>query len=393
MNTLPKHIVAILAARSLGQLSNRQQLELDVWLLENPENEKLLAYMDTVKRVPQDLTELSLYSSDDAWKKQLEKFSANAGSSSKPLAIKRLFTWASAVAAVLIVSFALYLFYGKEHEPVQEQVHLIKPGGNKATLTLANGEQIILSESESKVIVDTAIQYEDGNKANSDLRGSRITSFALNTPKGGQYRMRMPDGTEVWLNSETELKYRETEDARYVDLEGEAYFHVSTIKIGEEGGPVRKKPFFVSTRNQRIEVLGTQFNVKSFANDRTTATTLVEGSVDVKTEKQSLRLTPGEQALTSRGNTLKQKANLSSVLGWKQGEFIFSSESLLEITKQLERWYNVEFEWESKALASQRFEAMVSKNLEIREILTLLEITGKVKFKYKGNKILITKNK
>ncbi|WP_149527566.1 FecR family protein [Sphingobacterium hotanense] len=393
MNTLPKHIVAILAARSLGQLSNRQQLELDVWLLENPENEKLLAYMDIVKRVPQDLTELSLYSSDDAWKKQLEKFSANAGSSSKPLAIKRLFTWASAVAAVLIVSFALYLFYGKEHEPVQEQVHLIKPGGNKATLTLANGEQIILSESESKVIVDTAIQYEDGHKANSDLRGSRITSFALNTPKGGQYRMRMPDGTEVWLNSETELKYRETEDARYVDLEGEAYFHVSTIKIGEEGGPMRKKPFFVSTRNQRIEVLGTQFNVKSFANDRTTATTLVEGSVDVKTEKQSLRLTPGEQALTSRGNTLKQKANLSSVLGWKQGEFVFSSESLLEITKQLERWYNVEFEWESKALASQRFEAMVSKNLEIREILTLLEITGKVKFKYKGNKILITKNK
>ena len=156
---------------------------------------------------------------------------------------------------------------------------------------------------------------------------------------------------------------------------------------------MRKKPFFVSTRNQRIEVLGTQFNVKSFANDRTTATTLVEGSVDVKTEKQSLRLTPGEQALTSRGNTLKQKANLSSVLGWKQGEFVFSSESLLEITKQLERWYNVEFEWESKALASQRFEAMVSKNLEIREILTLLEITGKVKFKYKGNKILITKNK
>lgn len=312
------------------------------------------------------------------------------------------------VAAVLFVLFsaALLLFkkpvleQPKEAITAQQQTEtpVIKPGGNKATLTLTDGTVVALDDlsngeiaSKSGISVsktaDGQLVYKiDNSEAALINRKNGIIEYnTISTPRGGQYQINLPDGSKVWLNSESSLKFPTVllDEALRVELKGEAYFEIkSRIKNNV------KLAFIVVSetengRKQEVEVLGTHFNIKSYGNEATTKTTLLEGSVRV-TNLNSNRanlLSPGQQSIVNTKYTKIAQADLEEVMAWKKGNFMFNNLSLTDIMKQLERWYDVDINYDH--IPDSHYHGLISKNVTLSQVLEMLELTGDLKFKVK----------
>lgn len=266
--------------------------------------------------------------------------------------------YAAAVVLVLGIGGALYWTGVYELIPNRREmvatVADIPPGGNKATLTLADGRTIELNNSQKGIVLGQEITYTDGTNVLAP-HGAAIASdggqsepsdilnlVTLTTPKGGQYQIMLPDGTSVWLNAASSLQYSPHAVAgeRVVRLDGEAYFEVARDE---------KSPFKVITAGQVIEVLGTHFNVSSYADDPTVKTALVAGQVrvvDQATQEEAI-LKPGEYAV-SAGNAPMQvvKGDVSNAIAWKNGLFRFDNTDIETIMRQLSRWYDVEVVFE-----------------------------------------------
>lgn len=234
----------------------------------------------------------------------------------------------------------------------------VAPGGNKATLTLPDGETVNLNEMQSGIMVnDQELVYSDGTDVFP--RGDRgglednvstyvQSMYTLSTPKGGTYQVTLPDGSKVWLNAASVLKYPKefTDNERVVRLEGEAFFEVKKLT------KMSSVPFKVITRSQTIEVLGTQFNVSAYKDEPVPATTLVEGKVRLSvSEKQpslseSIVLSPGEQGFVSAEGVLKKaKVNVGEYTAWKDGVITMQGKSFSQLMRELGRWYNLEIEY------------------------------------------------
>src|SRR3546814_828802 len=194
------------------------------------------------------------------------------------------------------------------------------PGSNKAILVMENGGTVDLSEAQEGIIIGNRITYTDGTPVAGSANES-VSQLVLITPKGGTYRVTLSDGTKVWLNSASTLKYPSQFAAseRIVNLEGEAYFEVS-----------KGVPFKVLSHGQTVEVLGTQFNVSAYPEEQRVQTTLVEGAVQVAIENQSqpMRLQPGEQSTLINSRLKKSRADIASVIAWKEGLFHFNETEL-----------------------------------------------------------------
>lgn len=312
------------------------------------------------------------------------------------------------VAAVLFVlcSAALLLFkrpaleQPKETITAQQQIEapVIAPGGNKATLTLTDGTVVALDDlsngeiaSKSGISVsktaDGQLVYKiDNSETALENRKNGIIEYnTISTPRGGQYQINLPDGSKVWLNSETSLKFPTVllDEALRVELKGEAYFEIkSRIKNNI------KLAFIVVSetengRKQEVEVLGTHFNIKSYGNEATTKTTLLEGSVRV-TNLNSNRanlLSPGQQSIVNTKYTKIAQADLEEVMAWKKGNFMFNNLSLTDIMKQLERWYDVDVNYSH--VPDSHYHGLISKNVTLSQVLEMLELTGDLKFNVK----------
>lgn len=266
----------------------------------------------------------------------------------------------------------------------------IAPGGNKAILTLADGTTISLDDTNSGEIVK-----QGGMKITKTEKGLMYTVMAENhdknnttqfntisTPKGGQYQIILPDGTSVWLNAASSLKYPVvfTGKERRVELIGEAYFEVNSQRFSNGN----KIPFFVNTSGQTIEVLGTHFNVNAYLDEPSTKTTLLEGSVKIVplkgNTKKDIILEPGEQAtLNSNNNASISKVNTDNVIAWKNGLFQFQDSELEVVMRELSRWYNVKVEFEGEIPDIQLW-GKIYRNVNASEVLEILSYFG---FKYK----------
>ncbi|MCX2453827.1 DUF4974 domain-containing protein [Pedobacter sp. PLR] len=307
----------------------------------------------------------------------------------------------SAAAAILLVVGLSLFFYPQMNIPKtseipgQPQISTINPGGNKAVLTLGNGEQIVLNEasngvlaSQSGVIVKKVkngqlIYNIDQNPVLSD----GLAFHTITTPKGGQYQVTLPDGTAIWLNAATTIRFpaRFTGNERLVSLTGEAYFEVAKNK---------RMPFKVSTDQQVIEVLGTHFNINSYTDERNIKTTLLEGSVKVIAKVKSpaatsrmVVLKPGEQAVV--GADLKvRKADLEEVMAWKDNKFAFNSLPLEDIMRQLSRWYDVEIVYKGD-ISAKTFTGSISRYANVSQVLSMLELTTRVHFKIEERRIIV----
>lgn len=299
------------------------------------------------------------------------------------------------IAASLFMIIALgsyFLVHTNDVMPEQEQVSL-KPGSNKATLTLANGKQIILNETENgeiarqdhTVITKTA----DGKLVYDELASpneAAEVSTAFNTikiPRGGQYEVILPDGTKVWLNAESSLSYppKFHSKERIVDLKGEAYFEVSKDKA---------RPFIVHTTNQKVEVLGTHFNITAYDDDPSVKTTLLEGSVKVyPSESQNAKLLkPGQRSVLTAQSFIIENADLEEAIAWKNGIFLFNNENIKTALQKFARWYDVEIIYKGD-FSDINFGGSFSRFANLNESINVLESTNKLKCKIVGRRIYI----
>ena len=326
-----------------------------------------------------------------------------------PKKLKMQWAWAAAAVILLALGFGLYQYRAISSPGTQNFDHLtqndIKPGGNKAYLTLANGTKISLDDIQNGQIAEqggvSITKTANGQlvytaKNASTPLNSAIPQFnSIETPRGGQYQVNLPDGTKVWLNAGSSLRYPTAfaSKGREVVLNGEAYFEVA--KRTNKGERV---PFLVKTATQIVEVLGTHFNVNSYENESTTKTTLIEGSVKVKPtampdHKNELAkiLKPGEQSLLKGTSVKVAEVDTEEALAWKEGFFMFDNENLQSIMRKVSRWYDVEVEFQDKSALTKDFSGTVSRFANVSQVLKKIELTGSVHFKIEGRRIVVMK--
>jgi transmembrane sensor len=297
---------------------------------------------------------------------------------------------ASIAAAITVAVFGIWFFFATISGSDTTRTAGIKykddvlPGKNTATLTLANGENIQLSDAKDGVIINaSSLKYDDGTAIETGgiQEGN---SLAATTPRGGNYQVTLPDGSRVWMNADSRLVFpaKFSGKSREVSLEGEAYFEVAKDRI---------HPFIVKSRSQRIEVLGTHFNVNSYTDETAIKTTLLEGSVKVSDRNGSEAiLKPGEAAI-NRGNIRVEQVNTAEAVAWKDGNIAFREKTLEGIMRELSRWYDISVVYAADAPTNVTFTGVVSKTRNLSSVLEGMQTTGSVKFKIEGKTVTVTK--
>ncbi len=304
----------------------------------------------------------------------------------------RLWPKLAIAAAILLVAFgASFFFYTSE--PVTrhlEIAHDIAPGKIGATLTLANGKKIRLSDvANGEIIKESGISISkttDGQLVYQikAVKGNPNQTNTLTTARGETYMVMLPDQSKVWLNAASSLTYGialPSVGARKLKLSGEAYFEVAKDKI---------HPFIVESGKQQVEVLGTHFNVNAYPEEKIYRTTLLEGSVKVADGAQMSMLVPGNQAANADGNIKISNVDTDLAVAWKNNNFIFDRLDIKDIMRMIERWYDVEVIY-TEEFPSRTFWGSVSRFDNISKVLISLELTGNVHFEVKGRKIYVSR--
>ncbi|HEY0176858.1 MAG TPA: FecR domain-containing protein [Pedobacter sp.] len=314
----------------------------------------------------------------------------------------RIAVAASLLLAVLVTLF--YLDHSFEPSMTSRYKNDVGPGKQTAVLVLSNGKRIDLSAVKNGTLTEeagiTVNKAGDGRLVYQVKEGKSNTGVTayntIETPRGGQYQVNLPDGTSVWLNASSSLRFptRFAGESRRVELSGEGYFEVAKVsrtKGSKPGMQQERVPFLVVTKKQQVEVLGTHFNINSYADEALTKTTLLEGAVKVRelgNSKERL-LAPGQQAVL-KGTSLQVTAVDPEVaVAWKNGLFMFDKENLQTIMRQLSRWYNVDVVYEDGVDPDQVFAGSISKFKNVSQALEILELTKTVKFKIEGRRITV----
>ncbi|TDG36710.1 FecR family protein [Pedobacter changchengzhani] len=360
--------------------------------------ERYYHYLDKVEQQ-------SIENDDQKLAFEEENFNVILNNISSAKAPKKLFIYRYTAAAVVLLSLigvSLYLILNPSAEKVEIQSAKNKPldvlpGTNKAVLTLGNGSKVVLDGKTASNLSD-----RDGLKISKTNNGQLvytiteakqvqnkvIASNTIQTPRGGQYQVVLPDGSKVWLNAASSLTYPEifVGKERKVKLTGEAYFEVAKNK---------NMPFIVNTQSQNVEVLGTHFNINSYMDEQTIKTTLLEGSVKVSNNQFIQILKPGDQSIAgANGNAaikLVHNVDTDDETAWKNGQFSFNNASLKTILNQLERWYDVKIDY--SAIPQKRYNGMVPKKANLSQVLNMLELTGNIKFQIEeGRKLKVIEN-
>lgn len=316
-------------------------------------------------------------------------------SEDKPAISARLFRfpyhWVAAAAILLLISIASYLAVDK-YKKVEEITTVIKPGTDKAILIQEDGSSIELDgnlkEDEVLALNPTIKSVSEGeivyNK--SDEENQKAGTNILRVPKGGQYRIVLPDGTVAWLNSNSELKFPSAFDqnTREVELKGEAYFEVISYN--------KKWPFIVKSLGQKIEVLGTKFNVSAYHDDGFIKTSLLEGKVKVINEasQQTVILKPGQEAaLNINSNHMRvYSSEVEEAIAWKEGLFVFNNEDIHGAMSKISRWYDVDVIYKGDIKAKALW-GTASRTDKLESLLKTLQATGVAKFKIEGRRIIV----
>jgi transmembrane sensor len=389
-------IAQLIAKHGREELSDREKIILQNWLQANEANAILFEKLTTTDISDEPQPIISAEDKCEAWK----NIAAQTGFKPKTSPVVLIKRWGSYAAAFLIplaigVTLSNHTSKGKKKGTPNTAFHQndLMPGGNKAILTLANGSKIILDNAAKGKIASQAStiisKTGDGELVYTapDLVAAPIHNIiatnTISTPRGGQYEIVLPDGTKVWLNSASSLKYPTVfaGSERNVELSGEAYFEVAKNAA---------KPFFVKTLTQTVEVLGTHFNINSYADEKSVKTTLLEGSVKITGtyNKATVKLSPGQQAVNAAGsiNTIAN-ADIDEAMAWKNGKFLFKNTDLHAIMRQLSRWYNVDVDYQG-TIAERHYDGRISRNVPVSQIFTILKTSG-LNFTIDGGKIIV----
>lgn len=305
--------------------------------------------------------------------------------------MRRIFSYA---AALLLFSLsATWVFYAsrpdKELKMASDaKTRDVEPGGNQAMLTLADGRQINLSETQLGIVVgQKGIMYEEDAQELVGLEADAVVPLELSVPRGSTYQVTLADGTKVWLNAESTLKYPShfNGSEREVELVGEAYFSVTE---GESGS----WPFRVIVDGQTVEVLGTEFNVSAYPGELR-KTTLVEGSVAVTNPSSGMTnpISPGEQAIMNGSSLDIVAVDVYKYTAWKDGLFYFRQTPFDELIREIARWYDVEVVYKG-AVPNETFSGKMRRGLSLMTVLDLLDVSAKASIRLENQTLVIQKN-
>ncbi len=303
------------------------------------------------------------------------------------------------IAAAAVVFFAINILFilvkpgaGKEDlaraAADSTKNNTITPGGNKAVLTLSDGSRIVLDSTNQDTLATQGntkvIKVNTGKLAykNNSRENAPVVYNTLQTPRGGQYQLILPDGTMVWLNASSSINFPTVFEGkeRTVTVTGEAYFEVAKNK---------SMPFNIHVKDMKVQVLGTHFNIMAYDDEGTMNTTLLEGSVKVSKGSENKILLPGQQSIVaSAGNMKVVDADVEGVIAWKNGWFQFNAYDIQTVLRQVSRWYNVEIVYEGK-IPSGHFSGIVSRSNNISQVLNILEGSG-VNFRIEGRKVIVS---
>ncbi len=378
------------------KLTDNEKDELELWLQSDLHNLELFEKLTDPANINVQLDVYSETNKADAWQNIVKKTGFKA-TPKKQLA-RRLLPYAAATFLLLTAAITLnrVLHKKEDRKPLASRPADLMPGGNKAILMLANGSKIVLDNAKhgkiaeqqnvsiSKTQSGQIVYSNNGNAPATDQIASAAIVFnSIITPRGGQYEVVLPDGTKVWLNAASSLKYPTVFSGadRRVELTGEAYFEVA-----KNAG----KPFFVKSATQTVEVLGTHFNVNSYYDEKAVRTTLLEGSVKVNSSAGKLlaKLTPGEQAVNSAvAINVIHDADVDEAVAWKNGKFMFHDADLQTIMRQLSRWYDVDVEYQGQ-VPVKHYLGRISRNVPVSQVFLILKTSG-LNFTINGRKIIV----
>ena len=388
MENLEKGIeVSQLIVKDLqGCISPEEKVMLDKWLEESSENREI--YHRVQGRVNREERQriIRKLNKRAAW----ERVDRNTKKYRHPILRRCMKYAATIVLPLFMVGVGFYLIRDKEEiHPVAEMVK-ISPGVTKAELVLADGHKVVLgTETIDSLVSEEGVNIvKDGNGV-SYLGNKEEGDLAYNimrVPRGGEFKVRLQDGTLVYMNSETELKYpvRFVGKERRVYLSGEAYFEVQRDTT---------KPFIVVMNGNEVRVLGTEFNVRSYEDEKCQFTTLVAGKVLLTThDHRCIELLPNEQGIVDpQGDIRKEQVDVALYTAWKDGNFVFRKQSLEHIMEIVERWYDLKVTFEDEWCKQVSFSGNVERYDDFSKLAEMLEATGSVKFRIKNNEIYVTK--
>ena len=374
------------AIRLLARREELNDEEVTAWLKEKDHVELL----DEIAAIRQKLSRQSYGESGEEEFLYLEKSIYDRKSRRMTL------RWSIAASIILLVG----LFVGRTisgvrdiHEEQELAKSVMQPGTSKAILMMADGKEVVLEQGQNlnillneRVRVATSSQgivYEEHGKGMVTEEYNKLT-----TPVGGEYSLVLSDGTKVFLNADSELKYpvEFSDGKRIVDLKGEAYFEVHKDSL---------RPFIVRMNGAEVTVLGTSFNVNTYGDDGQIYTTLVNGSVRVSSmkNKQEEILKPGMQSVMNvqSGLLTVRKVDVEPYVAWREGRFVFRAMTLDLIMRQLQRWYDFEVFYQNSELKDYEFWGVIKRDMDLDKVLSVIKATTNVDFEVKGKVITIIK--
>ncbi|MBC7688268.1 MAG: FecR domain-containing protein [Aquabacterium sp.] len=387
---LPENILALIEKYQSGTINTNEQQHLDEWYHSFNDEEPVIN--SRANDTPQQLNE--------RLKIRLQQTILEQKNNVIPMRRRWRLPAAAAAVALIILASATFLFFSSNYP--QQQLAAVKqvkkkpktdfaPGGNKAVLTLADGSAIVLDSAVNGTISNQGkikvVKLDNGLLAYS-INGQQVTENdaaffnTISTPRGGQYQVTLSDGTRVWLNAASSIRFPVmfAGKERKVEKTGEAYFVVAKNK---------QMPFKVKANSSEIEVLGTHFNVNAYNDEAATRTTLLEGSVKIKKDNYSALLVPGQQSQVNKNGEIKvvNNADIEEVVAWKDGLFILKKADIPSVLRQIARWYDVDIVYKGN-VPPGRITGDMPRNMKLSKMLEVMELVG-VHFKIEDNKVLV----
>lgn len=389
------HIITLLNSYLKGEIHPNTHVELRLLFEQYPELQSMLMELENPENLQQELKIYESLFEADAIKAEERVLSTildriDVKSTEQQVSWFKKYRLYAAAAACIIGLIGLGTWKMKQDEQAQTVVDPILlakdlvPGANKARLQLADGTHVDLDGRYSGILMGSEIRYNDGSVA-VNTQEDKGQMMVLSTPRGGQYQIALSDGTKVWLNADTRLRYpnKFIGQTRVVELDGEAYFEVEKM---------RDKPFVVVTNKEKVEVLGTHFNVYSFPGEQESKVSLLEGKVKVSVPIGKERLlVPGEQALVNGEELSVQQAAVEESIAWKNNEFTFNDEPLGAALTQIARWYDIDIEI-APSVSKIRLWGSVSRLDNFDKVLKIIKMTDdKIKVQIEGRRVKLMK--
>lgn len=406
MTLVVKRIASLIIKQWRGELTIEETIALEQWAAQSEANRELLHMLTHDETLRQEL--ITYYEGEEAkdaiWKKIDDATSETTQVVPMTLQHQRKYRYmAAAVTVAAVLTSVAYFWFQRNPKPATTPVAQIAttdvlPGGNKAILKLSDGKTIVLDNAHNGLLTTQGavqIEKQEGQLEYKQGAGTATVAYnTLSTPVGGQFQIKLPDGTRVWLNAASSITYPTAfiGKERRVTVYGEAYFEVAKaagkpFKIGvlTSGGESRN--------GIEVEVLGTHFNINAYNNEATIKTSLLEGKVKIVSDyyngKQSAILKPGQQAQIEVEGKLKVKedASMEEVVAWKNGEFLFQSADIGTMMRQVARWYNIEVSYPN-GMPKDKFSGKIGRNVNLSQLLEILKYS-EVRFDLKGRTLVI----